>query len=160
MYYRHIDHLHELSHDAAESDPKKDEAVKMVLAGADAITAVVACGLHKDAANGVRKRVRIARERELKDAAQAVDEAALRAEEMTIRASHRSPPTKKKRNQKKHGGAPIRYNVQQVDAIKRLELARLRWTIEAYKKATVEYAALVSGARGHDGGAPGIVEKP
>jgi hypothetical protein len=129
------------------------------LAGDETLVAVAACGLPISAANNVRKRVRVARARELKDAARDANTAVLREAENTIRAAHRSPAQKKKRTQNKHDGASIRYNAQQVDAIKRVELARSRSTIEAYKKATVEYAALCTGARGVDGGARGIVEK-
>jgi hypothetical protein len=70
------------------------------------------------------------------------------------RDAHRSPAEKKPKHP-----ANIRYTTHQVDVVKRAELARLRATIEAYKGATTEFAALLTGPRASGCSARGIVEK-
>jgi hypothetical protein len=145
---------------APPSNPRQDRAVAMVLAGTEVRAAVLASKLPEASADNVRKRVRRARARELADASLNDDAEALREAEKSSRRAlyrrdaHRSPAEKKPKHP-----ANIRYTTHQVDVVKRAELARLRATIEAYKGATTEFAALLTGPRASGCSARGIVEK-
>jgi hypothetical protein len=124
--------------------------------------ATLRCKLPATMTQNVRKRVRMARERERQKAAQQDEVETLRASARLVAETKRAAEVAARAaevaaNEPKHN---FRHTSHQVDVIAYGKHKWLRATTDAYKKATLEYENLISGDRARgDGGAKAIADK-